>query len=124
MVDPLLVDAAAATRRLLCLLAAVMAGACTSVTPPAVTVTGTATYRERLALPPDAVFEATLEDVSRAEVVKRSFFPITFPLTTGPGTSVQGPVDAPACCRVNPMRFQLSVTALFEYAIANCGGNT
>jgi copper homeostasis protein (lipoprotein) len=29
------------------------------------TVTGTATYRERIALPPDAVFEATLEDVSR-----------------------------------------------------------
>jgi uncharacterized lipoprotein YbaY len=25
-------------------------------------VQGTATYRERLALPPDAVFEATLED--------------------------------------------------------------
>jgi putative lipoprotein len=31
------------------------------------TVTGTATYRERMALPPGAVFEATLEDVSRAD---------------------------------------------------------
>lgn len=30
------------------------------------TVTGRATYRERIALPPDAVFKATLEDVSRA----------------------------------------------------------
>jgi uncharacterized lipoprotein YbaY/uncharacterized lipoprotein NlpE involved in copper resistance len=30
-------------------------------------VQGTATYRERLALPPDAVFEATLEDVSKAD---------------------------------------------------------
>jgi copper homeostasis protein (lipoprotein) len=30
-------------------------------------VSGTATYRERIALPPDAVFEATLEDVSRAD---------------------------------------------------------
>jgi META domain/Type III secretion system lipoprotein chaperone (YscW) len=30
-------------------------------------LTGTATYRERIALPPDAVFEATLEDVSRAD---------------------------------------------------------
>lgn len=30
------------------------------------TITGTATYRERMALPPDAHFEATLEDVSRA----------------------------------------------------------
>ena len=67
MVDPLLVDAAAATRRLLCLLAAVMAGACTTLAPPAVTVNGTATYRERMTLPPDAVFEATLEDVSRAD---------------------------------------------------------
>lgn len=31
-------------------------------------VRGTAAYRERIALPPDAVFEATLEDVSRADV--------------------------------------------------------
>jgi putative lipoprotein len=30
-------------------------------------IDGTATYRERMALPPDAVFEATLEDVSRAD---------------------------------------------------------
>lgn len=30
-------------------------------------VTGTATYRERIALPPGAVFEATLEDVSKAD---------------------------------------------------------
>lgn len=30
-------------------------------------VSGTATYRERMALPADAVFEATLEDVSRAD---------------------------------------------------------
>lgn len=31
------------------------------------TVQGTATYRERLTLPPAAVFEATLEDISRAD---------------------------------------------------------
>lgn len=30
-------------------------------------LSGTATWRERMALPPDAVFEATLEDVSRAD---------------------------------------------------------
>jgi putative lipoprotein len=30
-------------------------------------VTGTATYRERIVLPPDAVFEATLEDVTKAD---------------------------------------------------------
>lgn len=31
------------------------------------TIKGTATYRERMALPPAAVFEATIEDVSRAD---------------------------------------------------------
>lgn len=31
------------------------------------TITGTATYRERMAMPAGAVFEATLEDVSRAD---------------------------------------------------------
>jgi putative lipoprotein len=31
------------------------------------TITGTATYRERPALPHAAVFEATLEDISRAD---------------------------------------------------------
>lgn len=30
-------------------------------------IEGTATYRERMALPPDAVFEAVLEDISRAD---------------------------------------------------------
>jgi putative lipoprotein len=30
-------------------------------------ITGTASFRERIALPPQAVFEATLEDVSRAD---------------------------------------------------------
>jgi putative lipoprotein len=34
---------------------------------PVGTVIGTATYRERMALPPGAVFEAALEDVSRAD---------------------------------------------------------
>ena len=33
----------------------------------AASVTGTATYRERMALPPDAVFEAIIEDVSKAD---------------------------------------------------------
>ncbi|HET9208503.1 MAG TPA: META domain-containing protein [Burkholderiaceae bacterium] len=33
----------------------------------ALTVSGTATYRERIALPPDAVFEAFLEEVPRAD---------------------------------------------------------
>lgn len=33
----------------------------------AASVTGTATYRERMALPPDAVFEAVIEDSSKAD---------------------------------------------------------
>lgn len=45
-------------------MAFVLASGCT-VTPPG-KVKGTATYRERMALPQDAVFEATLEDVSKA----------------------------------------------------------
>jgi uncharacterized lipoprotein YbaY/heat shock protein HslJ len=46
-----------------------IAGGCMSSTAPtqSSTVTGTATFRERMALPPGAVFEATLEDVSRAD---------------------------------------------------------
>ena len=35
--------------------------------PSEARLTGTATYRERIALPADAVFEATLEDVTRAD---------------------------------------------------------
>jgi uncharacterized lipoprotein YbaY/heat shock protein HslJ len=47
---------------------AAVAGGCMSKTAPAeASLTGTATFRERLALPANAVFEATLEDVSRAD---------------------------------------------------------
>jgi uncharacterized lipoprotein YbaY len=46
-------------------LAALAWAACTPVW--AGTLEGTAAYRERIALPPDAVFEAVLEDVSRAD---------------------------------------------------------
>ena len=38
-----------------------------SVGPASGQVKGTATYRERIALPPNAVFEATLQDVSKAD---------------------------------------------------------
>jgi uncharacterized lipoprotein YbaY/heat shock protein HslJ len=52
--------------RAACLLLGMMAAA--TATPAAGgQVTGTATYRERIALPPQAVFEAILEDVSRAD---------------------------------------------------------
>jgi putative lipoprotein len=57
-------------------------------------VTGTATYRERMVLPPTAVFEATLEDVSTAdapaEVIAQAHMehpgnpPISFEITYDP----------------------------------------
>ena len=53
---------------------------------------------------------ATLSD---AEIVQRSFFPITFPLTTGPGTMRSGPTDAP--------RRRRSFVLLEE---GNCGKGT
>ena len=54
--------------------AAVMLVAAASVAMPARAqdvIRGTATYRERLMLPPQAVFEARLEDVSRADAPSR-----------------------------------------------------
>ena len=42
-------------------------GCMSNAAPSEASLTGTATYRERIALPPGAVFEATLEDVSRAD---------------------------------------------------------
>src|SRR5690606_22048539 len=51
------------------MLAATMAAAVAATQavaqPPA--LTGSATYRERIALPPDAAFEATVRDVTRAD---------------------------------------------------------
>jgi putative lipoprotein len=42
-----------------------LAAGCASRAPAQ--VKGTANYRERMALPPGAVFEATLEEVSKAD---------------------------------------------------------
>ena len=50
-----------------CLLALCSIGCEVNPSSSQAIVSGTATYRERMALPPDAVFEATLEDVSRAD---------------------------------------------------------
>jgi len=41
--------------------------ACDAAHPAGATIAGSATYRERVALSPDAVFMATLEDMSRAD---------------------------------------------------------
>jgi uncharacterized lipoprotein YbaY/heat shock protein HslJ len=55
--------------RLLWILGLAVVGACTTSTPDPATasITGTATYRERMMLPPGAVLEVLLEDVSRAD---------------------------------------------------------
>lgn len=51
-----------------CGLLALAVAACVGDSPPiAGSIFGMATYRERMALPPGAVFEAVLEDVSRAD---------------------------------------------------------
>ncbi|MEI6320339.1 MAG: YbaY family lipoprotein [Pseudomonadota bacterium] len=52
----------------------------------AASVTGTATYRERMALPPGAVFEAVIEDISKADA------PSVVLGRTG-ATSIQVPVS-------------------------------
>lgn len=50
-----------------CSLALLLGSSGCVATPGQSSLSGTATYRERMALPADAVFEATLEDVSRAD---------------------------------------------------------
>jgi putative lipoprotein len=57
-------------RMVVAVLLGLLAGACTAGgtgSGTAAVVTGTATYRERILLPPEAVFEAVLQDVSRAD---------------------------------------------------------
>jgi uncharacterized lipoprotein YbaY len=53
---------------LLCAIALLSAACSTSTTEPAsASITGTASYRERMMLPPGSILEVTLEDVSRAD---------------------------------------------------------
>lgn len=57
-----------ALRRFLRAAALVLLGAVAAMPATAAsTISGSASYRERIALPPQAVFEATLEDISRAD---------------------------------------------------------
>ena len=44
---------------------------------PSALITGTATYRERIALPPGTVFEAVLLDVSLADTIARQMGSVT-----------------------------------------------
>jgi putative lipoprotein len=77
-------------RLLLSLITLALAACSTGSTPSQATVSGTATYRERMALPPQAAFEATLEDVSKvdaaSEVIGR--------------TRIEGPGQPPIAFRI------------------------
>lgn len=67
--------------------------------PETATLTGTATYRERIALPPDAVVTVRLQDVSRQDIAAETLVeqtielqgkqvPVTFALTYDPADIV------------------------------------
>lgn len=59
----------------------------------------------------DVAHEAAMEEtsaLSRAEIVRRSFFPITFPLTTGPGT-IAAAIALGARIPTTPVKFLAGV---------------
>lgn len=70
--------------QLLCAIATL--SACTTGTsdPATASITGTATYRERMMLPPDATLEVTLEDVARADVAADVIARSEIELSTAP----------------------------------------
>ncbi|HQR60553.1 MAG TPA: YbaY family lipoprotein [Methylophilaceae bacterium] len=56
-------------------------------------VTGTAAYRERIAMPPDAVFEATLEDVSLADAPAKTIGQVRIEALGSPPIHFEIPYD-------------------------------
>ncbi|WP_191621462.1 YbaY family lipoprotein [Marinihelvus fidelis] len=58
------------------------------------TVSGTALYRERIALPPGAAFEATLEDVSLADAPAKVLGRVGFEAPSGPPIAFEISYDA------------------------------
>jgi uncharacterized lipoprotein YbaY/heat shock protein HslJ len=92
--------------RFILLCAIALLGACSTSDPqsgilaaPAATITGTATYRERMMLPPSAMLEVTLEDVSRADAPADIIALNQIQAVKGPPYSFALPYD-PA--RINP----------------------
>ena len=53
-------------------------------TAPGTTIEGTATYRERIAIPPNSVFEAVLEDVTIADAKAKQIGQTSFRSPAGP----------------------------------------
>ena len=64
--------------------ASFMLFALTAGTATAQSIEGSATYRERMSLPPKAVFEAVLEDVSRADTPAQAIASIRLPSPGSP----------------------------------------
>lgn len=89
--------------RALSLAALAASAACTAAAPPQnagmQSIEGTATYRERIALPPNAEFEAVLQDVSRADAPATEVARTSLPNAPNPPISFRIPYDA---ARIDP----------------------
>ena len=83
----------APSHALIVLLLAPIAGCAAT---PATVIEGTATHRERIALPPDAEFEAVLQDVSRADAPAMELGRTTIPNAPMPPIRFTIPYDAAA----------------------------
>lgn len=77
-------------------LAVLAACAAPASAPGADAISGVASYRERIALPPQAVFEATLIDVSRPGAPARVLGRTQVQPVTGPSIAFRIPYDAAA----------------------------
>lgn len=91
-----------ATAGALAALAIATLGACASTGGPAqnaAVIDGSATYRERMALPPNAEFEAVLQDVSRADAPAMEVGRTTIPNAPMPPIRFTIPYDA---ARIEP----------------------
>ena len=78
------------------LVAALVTAAVVPVAEAADVIRGTATYRERMALPPGAVLEVTLEDVSRMDVPADMIGRVEIPDPGAPPFTFEIPFDADA----------------------------
>jgi putative lipoprotein len=97
------------------------------------TVTGTVTYRERIALPPDAVVRVQLQDVSRADapatVVAETSFPtggkqVPFPFTLTYDPAQIRPTNSYAVRATIESGGQLLFTTTTRYAVITMGNPT
>ena len=73
-------------------------------------IRGTATYRERMALPPDAVLEVTLEDVSRMDVASEMIGRVEMADPGNPPFAFEIPYDAAAIDARNSYSVRARIT--------------